>query len=164
MLRDVISRVRRNHALEHGTISLLLQRGMKPPLGGYSTPGGFFVFGGTTSTDVSNAAVEALSRLKQGESELAVSPFCGTNLATAALLAGAAATLVLGKGEKRLQKLPTAGIVILAATMLARPVGNTLQRRYTTLADARDMDISGVRRVWSGPLTVHRVSTRIGPR
>ena len=62
MLRDVISRVRRNHALEHGTISLLLQRGMKPPLGGYSTPGGFFVFGGTTSTDVSDAAVEALSR------------------------------------------------------------------------------------------------------
>ena len=162
MLRDAISRVRRNHALEHATVSVLLAGDMRPPLGGYSTTGGFFVIGSTTLEDVSEAAGEALSRLKDGERELAVSPFCGTNLATAALLAGAVATLVMGRSDKRLQRLPTAGMAIVAATMLARPIGNALQRRYTTLSDAREVEINGVRRVWAGPLTVHRVSTRMG--
>ena len=164
MVREAISRIRRNHALEHATVSLLLARGMRPPLGGYSTTGGFVIFGSTTLEDVSEAASEALVRLQGGESELAVSPFCGTNLATGALLAGAVATLIMGRTEKRLRRLPTAGMAIVAATMVARPIGNAIQRRYTTLSDARDVEIDGVRRVWGGPFTVHWVSTRMGRR
>ena len=99
MLRDVISRIRRNHAIEHATVSLLMARGIKPPLGGYSTAGGFLIIGGVTLEEVSEATLEALGRLKGGESGLAVSPFCGTNLVTGALLAGAAAALVMGNSK-----------------------------------------------------------------
>ena len=162
MLRDVISRIRRNHAIEHATVSLLMARGIKPPLGGYSTAGGFLIIGGVTLEEVSEAARAALGRLKGGESGLAVSPFCGTNLVTGALLAGAAAALVMGNSKgKRLQRLPSVGMAAVIATMLARPIGNALQRRYTTLSDARGVEIDGVRQVCAGPLRVHRVSTRM---
>ena len=161
-LRDVISRVRRNHAIEHATVSLLMARGTRPPLGGYSTAGGFFIFGRATLEEVSQAAHEALARLRDGESGLAVSPFCGTNLVAGALLAGAAAALVMGNSRgKRLQRLPVVGVAAVAATMLARPVGNALQRRYTTLSDARGVEIDGVRQVFAAPLRVHRVRTRM---
>ena len=161
-LRDVISRVRRNHAIEHATVSLLMAGGIRPPLGGYSTAGGFFIFGRATLEEVSEAADEALARLRDGESGLAVSPFCGTNLVAGALLAGAAAALVMGNSRgKRLQRLPVVGVAAVAATMLARPVGNALQRRYTTLSDARGVEIDGVRQVCGWPLTVHRVRTRM---
>ena len=164
-LRDVISRVRRNHAIEHATVSLLMSRGIRPPLGGYSTAGGYFIFGRVTLDEVSQAAHEALARLRDGESGLAVSPFCGTNLVAGALLAGAAAALVMGNSRgKRLQRLPVVGIAAIAATMLARPVGNALQRRYTTLSDASGVEIDEVRQVFAGSFSVHRVRTRMAPR
>ena len=183
-LRDVISRVRRNHAIEHATVSLLMARGTRPPLGGYSTAGGFFIFGRATLEEVSQAAHEALARLRDGESGLAVSPFCGTNLVAGALLAGAAAALVMGNSRgKRLQRLPVVGVAAVAAnsrgkrqvfaaplrvhrvaavaaTMLARPVGNALQRRYTTLSDARGVEIDGVRQVLAGSFRVHELRRR----
>ena len=162
MMQDVISRVRRNHAIEHATVSLLMSRGTRPPLGGYSTAGGFFIFGRATLEEVFEAAHEALARLKDGESKLAVSPFCGTNLVAGALLAGAAAALVMGNSRgKRLQRLPVVGVAAVAATMLARPLGNALQRRYTTLPDARGVEIEGVTQVFAGSFRVYRVRTRM---
>ena len=40
-----ISAVRKNHGLEHATVSLLLERGTSAPMGGYSVPGGFIIWG-----------------------------------------------------------------------------------------------------------------------
>ncbi len=161
-LSDMVSRVRRNHGVEHAVVSLLMARGVRRPLGGYSTSGGFFIFGRATLEEVSEAAADAIARLRGGDSRLAVSPFCGTNLVVQALLAGTAAAIVMGGSEKRIRRLPAAGIAILAATMLARPIGNALQRHCTTLSDAREVEIDGVKQVWAGPFTVHRVSTRMG--
>ena len=155
--------VRRNHALEHATVAILLDRGARPPLGGYSTPGGFFIFGRLTTESVSDAAWEALERLREGEHELAISPFCGTNLVTRALLTGLVTAFIMGREQRRLRRVPTIAVGILGAAIVARPIGNALQRRYTTLAEPAGQEIVDVRRVWAGPLTVHRVRTRFAP-
>ncbi len=154
-----IRRIRQNHALEHATVAILLEMGVPTPLGGYSTSGGFFIFGRASTETVREAANEALARLKSGRSELAVSPYCGTNLATGALLAGLLTTLILGRGKKRLTRLPLAVGAIIGASLVSRPLGNALQRRYTTLADVEGVAISRIRRLWAGSLPVHRVST-----
>jgi hypothetical protein len=156
-MRDLLRHVRRNHALEHGTVAVLLERGARPPLGGYSTPGGFFIFGGLTLESVSDAAREALGRMREGERDLAISPFCGTNLVTRALLTGLVTALIMGKKQRRLRRMPALAAGMIAAAVVSRPLGNALQRRYTTLAEPVGQEIVDVRRVWAGPFTVHRV-------
>ena len=96
----LLNNVRRNHALEHGTVTMLLEAGARTPLGGYSTSGGFFIFGRASLEEVRTAAQEALASLQSGREELAISPHCGTNLATAALLGGPP-----GEGDSRSRPL-----------------------------------------------------------
>ena len=43
MFKETITQIRRNHALEHGTVAVLMERGVTTPLGGYSTRRGFFI-------------------------------------------------------------------------------------------------------------------------
>ena len=73
MIASTIRHVRQNHALEHATVAMLLEGGIRPPLGGYSTPGGFFIFGRAPTDVVTQAATEALLRLTEGQRSLAVS-------------------------------------------------------------------------------------------
>jgi hypothetical protein len=84
---EVVQATRKNHAWEHATIGLLLQRGqVRGGVAGRATANGFYVFGRVAQRDVVLAAVESLARLQQGEAELAISPFCGTNLVVTGLL------------------------------------------------------------------------------
>ena len=159
MIGDLARRTRRNHGLEHATVLGLLDRGVSPPLAGYSTPGGFFVFGKVSTPIVREAAENALVRLAAGERELAVSRYCGTTLMTGAMLSGLVAALVLGRGPGRFRRIPSAATAILLTTMVSGPLGDMLQRRYTTSADVSGMAITGARRIWAGPYTLHRVST-----
>ena len=129
MIGDLTRRVRRNHGLEHATVSELLDRGVSPPLAGYSTPGGFFVLGNVSTRTVTEAAENALMRLAQGEHELAVSRYCGTTLMTGAMLSGLAAALVLGGGPGRFRRIPSAATAILLATIASKPLGDMLQRK-----------------------------------
>ncbi len=158
MTSNPIRHVRQNHALEHATVAVLLEKGIRPPLGGYSTAGGFFIFGRASSETVSDAVYEAFTRMKEGQKELAVSPYCGTNLATGALLAGLLTTAILGRRKGRLRRFPFAVAAIVGATLASRPLGNSLQRRYTTLAEVSDLEITGIRRLWKGSYTIHRIS------
>ena len=82
-----LDRVRRNHALEHATIAVLIENGVRPPLAGYSVPGGFLVYGRVSTEMLSAASSQALDRLQSGERELAISPYCGSNLVVGAVLA-----------------------------------------------------------------------------
>ena len=163
MITKLVRQVRRNHGLEHAAVAVLMERGVRPPMGGYSFPGGFFVLSKASTEIVSEAAHEALERLRAEEPELAVSPFCGTNLATGALLAAALSALVLGRKEGRLRRIPTAAGAILGAMLVSRPLGNALQRHYTTLADVSGLEITGVKNLLgslTGRFTVHKVRTR----
>jgi len=76
-----ISRTRRNHSLEHATIHVLSKKFPNVTLAGMSSPSGFTLIGDVATEDVAEAAIEALRRLREGESQLALHPNCGTNFA-----------------------------------------------------------------------------------
>ena len=106
------------------------------------------------------AATEALERLRSGESELAIHPGCGTNLATTALLAGTFAWFVL-RGNKsiltRILLLPFAVTFAVIGVLLARPLGPWLQKYITTEANPGNLQIVDILPLRKG---VHRVITR----
>lgn len=157
---EPIRRTRRNHALEHATVELLLQEGLGPPIGGYSIPTGFFIFGRVGTEQLTLKAYEALRLLKQGEKQLAISPYCGTNLATSVLLAGALMSVILGpKRRRNYRRLPLALVAGVGAAIVGRPLGMALQR-FTTLAAADNLEITRVRRIGSiGEFSIHKVDT-----
>ncbi len=156
------SRLRRNHALEHATIHILSARQPKTTLIGRSDPRGFFLFGDATMQAVADAAQEALARLRNGESRLAIHPNCGTNLLTAGLLGGSAAFAVLAgsrDGRGRLSRLPLAIAATAFGLLIAQPLGTALQRSVTTQADPKGLEILEVKTWRRGRTTLHRVLT-----
>ena len=162
-LKDTLNRIRRNHALEHAVVTLLLERGVSPPLGGYSTRGGFFIVAAVPTTDLAEIVAAALAKLNAGESELAVSPHCGTNLATGALITSLITRVVIGKRKMPLWKrLPLLAVAALAGGLLGRRVGDVIQRRYTTLARMDALQIVSITPILHGdPPRLHRIATRI---
>ena len=159
MLKDAIRQIRRNHALEHGTVAVLLERGVMPPLGGYSTRGGFFILSKASTDTVTEAAFEALGRITEGQRQLAISRHCGTNMVAGAVLAGLLTAFLMGRRGGRLPRIPAVAAAIIGANILSRPIGNELQRRYTTLADLAGVEITDVYPLWKGRYTAHRVCT-----
>ena len=99
----IIGAVRRNHALEHATMQILAEKYKGVRMAGLSNPQGFLLIADLPTEIVTEAALEAEKRLKAGESQLAIHPHCGTNLAAPALAAGAAAWLALlaSSGSKK---------------------------------------------------------------
>ena len=156
---DVVNGVRRNHGIEHGTVAVLLEQGVSPPMGGNATPGGFFIYSKASTGQVEAAAREALARMEEGESDLAVSPYCGTNLVVSAVVAAGVSYLAARlSGSSR----PTFSALLwgaLASAVLARPLGALLQRHCTTLPDVEGVEIVSVTGYRIGPLVVQRVET-----
>ena len=144
MIRDLLDKIRMNHALEHATIALLLQaEKIAPPLAGYSAPRGFFIFGHVATEDVEAASAEALERLKDGQSDLAISYFCGTNILVGGTLTAVASALALGR-RNRLKHLSSAVSAATVALMASPALGRWLQKNVTTLASVEDMDVGRV--------------------
>ena len=48
----LVDSVRRNHAIEHATVTLMLERGMRVPMGGYSISPGFIIWSRASPEDV----------------------------------------------------------------------------------------------------------------
>lgn len=163
----VISRVRRNHALEHATMNVLNERYKKLRLVGHSSVRGFYIYGDVPVEDVIAAAKEGLQRLKAGRREMAVHPTCGTNLAIAGILAGVGAILAFGGLSRNrpknlfqgLLRLPVACAAAMVGIFLAQPLGPLLQARVTTEADVGDMDIIDVAQERRAGILVHHVRT-----
>jgi len=158
-------RVRSNHALEHATLHVLQQKGLKTQLGGISDIGGFWIYGEVESDILLEAAKEGLKRLIAGEKELAIHPNCGTNIAVGGLAAGGMAWLsMLGarrNARKFLRRLPAAVVLGVVGYKLARPYGPKLQERITTNADVSGLEIVEVVKHDVMGHTVHRVATRL---
>ncbi|HYL44211.1 MAG TPA: DUF6391 domain-containing protein [Ktedonobacteraceae bacterium] len=137
------SAVRQNHALEHATIVLLSRKYPEVRLSGNSTALGFFVYGNIPTEAILPAAQEALALLRTTQPELAIHERCGTNLAVAGTLTGLAALVV----AKMRRPYNSANNVILASTtavILARPLGLTVQRYFTTKTPNTSMVIEKV--------------------
>src|ERR671929_15874 len=90
--------LRRNHALEHATIVVMMERAPGRKLNGFSTDDGFFVQGVRSVSEVESAAREALRRLQNGEKRLAIHRNCGTTLVAANLLAAVFFLAAVGIG------------------------------------------------------------------
>ena len=162
-----ISRVRRNHALEHATVHVLAEQHRNLRLVGRSSLWGFTIYGEIPTEAVIAATQEALRRLKAGQRRMAIHPNCGSNLAVAGVLAGLGAFLALGGGSadrgknrwERLARLPLAFTAATVGIILAQPLGTALQAHITTQADVGDLHVVGVRQERKGGLLVHRVRT-----
>jgi hypothetical protein len=150
--------IRQNHALEHATIHVLTQRNPYLHLIGRTTPKGFLIYGQVETELVAGAASEALARLQRGEKELAVHPRCGTNIATAGVLAGLSAFAVTSvRSKSRLAKLPQILLATTAAIIVAQPLGLALQEYLTTSPQVEKVRIEKITRQVKGGITVHRV-------
>ena len=144
MLAKLIGSVRRNHALEHATISVLMGRlGPDTRLMGRATANGFYVYGDIPSEELAESAEQGLKRLQRGESGLAVSPLCGTNLAVAGVMAGLASTVSSGH-RGRWERLPGVLLACMLAVLAAQPLGRLVQKYVTTSPDLNDVEIIGV--------------------
>ena len=157
MFSDLIHNTRRNHALEHATVQLLIAKlGPDLRLAGRASQNGFFLYGNLPSEAVTQCTHEALQRLKSGEGYWAVTSLCGTNIATAGILAGLASTVALGSGKKRnLQGAMLAGMV---AVTVAQPLGRYIQRYITTSPDLEGTEIVSIETKPNSRM--HRVTTR----
>lgn len=159
----LILETRRNHALEHATIHILSAKYPERHIAGHSNPTGFFILGNVTREDLSAAVKEGLTRLRAGERNLAIHAGCGTNFATAALLAGTLAWLPLSGAKstrRRLWLLPFAVIFGVLGYVLSQPLGPLMQAKVTTEADPGDMQIESITLLRKRGLAVHRVITR----
>jgi len=139
--------LRRNHALEHATIVVMMEREPGRKLSGFSTDEGYFVQGVRSFEEVETAAREALRRLRSGEKGLAVHRNCGTTIVAANLLAAIFFIAALGIGLYMQWPLYLLilGSVILAFALRV-PLSLLLQRFVTTDADLTNAEVGWVER------------------
>jgi hypothetical protein len=158
-----ISRIRRNHGLEHATIHLLSEEKPGRPLAGHSDAGGFWLLGEVGTEELTEVVQQALSRMQNGERDLAVHPNCGTNFATSGVFAGFGAFLAFtGSGSKfreKLERLPLAMMFATIGLILSQPLAFKLQREVTTSGDPGELRILRVTRTTLNGRTAHRVET-----
>ena len=160
----ILSRIRRNHGLEHATLTTLARRFPGSPSPATPTRAASGSSGTWRPKPSPRPPLEALDRLRKGERGLAMHPNCGTNFAVAGTLAGlAGATAMLGSGTPP----PEAG----APAPGSRPGHPGADRRPAAGLDASsraspppairgDLSITQVLRQEQGKLVLHRISTK----
>jgi len=156
----VLSRIRRNHGLEHATITILSERFPHVPLAGWSFPGGFFLLGNVDTEDVQEATGHALARMQNGERRLAIHPNCGTNYAVSGFVAGLLAWLGMAGAKSKRDKVERLPLVITLATVgliLSQPLGPKVQEHITTSGDPQGLVVTDVFPIQFGDLKLHRV-------
>ena len=156
--RSFSERVRRNHSVEHATLHVVARDYPDLSLVGRSDWGGFTIYGPIDTEVLRQAAHEAYDRLRAGQTDLAVHPNCGTNLAVTGLLVGAAVLvgLIGGRGN-RWRRWPLTFASLVGALTLAAPLGPAVQRHMTTNPDMEGVEIRNVTRVRGGRMPIHRV-------
>ena len=159
----LLFRIRRNHGLEHATITILSQRFPYRALAGYTFPGGFFLMGDVPTEDVREAVIQALSRMNNGERYLAVHPNCGTNYVVSGFVAGALAWLgMAGAKDKRdkVERLPLVITLAILGLIVSQPLGPKIQERITTSGDPQGLSVVDISPLRFGRFSLHRVVTQ----
>lgn len=136
-------RIRQNHALEHATITIL--SGMLPNLSisARSSSHGFTIFGDVDLGQLRLALDEALRRLQAGEAELAIHPNCGTNIVVGASVLTLGTLLGMASNRPR-TRAASAAVSSLAGLMAARPLGELVQKHFTTLPDLKGVRVTDI--------------------
>lgn len=135
-------KVRRNHALEHGTINVIEEKYGIPMMSGLASEEGFTVNGPVSGDLALGAAREALERLKRGERNLAVHERCGTTIVVVnTLMSVVFILLLLFTGSLGLFTV----ILALGASWLLGPyAGRYAQVYMTTATDVEGVEIVGI--------------------
>ena len=124
---------------------------------------GFTILGDLTTEQVAAAVDAALQRLRNGETNLALQPYCGTNLLVSGALAGSVAWLSLaGTGSDRrakLERFPLMVLLVGLAVFAAQPLGMLLQARVTTDANPATLSVREIRCQKLGAVTIHQILT-----
>lgn len=159
----MISRIRRNHALEHATLQVLAEDDAHLSAAGYSDMNGFMIVGNISTDQLHLAVNDALDRLSAGETSLAIHPHCGTNYVAQGIVAGALAWLaMLGTGSsvgKKLERLPSVMLLATVGLMAAQPLGPRLQAVLTTDPDIGELEVTEIARLERQGTPIHRVRT-----
>lgn len=162
-LIPIVSQVRRNHGLEHATLHVISEKLPGISVAGVSSLYGFILLADLPTESVTEAVLEALKRLKGGETTLAVHENCGTNLAVSSFLAAGAAWLAMagtGKDAKlRLYRLPLAVLLAIPIFFLSKPLGPWLQQHLTTSAVPENMSLAQVSSLHVGGRNIHTIRT-----
>lgn len=162
-MTSIVESTRRNHALEHATMTVLAQHYKGVRMMGHSNPGGFVLLADLPTEIVTDAVLEAQHRLEAGESDLAVHPNCGTNLAVASLAGGAVYFLVLElltkKDRSSWWKWFIALLAAFPAFVIARPLGLKVQRVITTEPDLGGLSVRQVTSQKTGNSFIHVIRT-----
>lgn len=171
--RELLARVRRNHALEHASINLLMQRYPDARIAGLSGPLGFMLLSTLTGEQIVPMVREALGSLKAGQADLALHRNCGTNLVITAGLTTLATIVGLGRyvyprGQKErsllgfLERLPQVVLLNVMALVAAAPLSRWAQANVTTDAELQGVEIASVFTDYRGSLHRITVHTRHG--
>jgi uncharacterized protein DUF6391 len=159
-LDDVLfgRRVRQNHALEHATITILSDMMPNLSINARSFSDGFIIFRDLDLGLLRRAIDEALRRLQAGESQLAIHPNCGTNLAVGVSLMTIGTMLGLASSSTR-TRVASAAASSMFGWAAARPIGEFVQKHFTTLPDLKGVRVTEIfRRKWLG-MTIIEVRT-----
>lgn len=126
----IVRRTRRNHGLEHATITLLSRRIKGLQMAGRSDEHGFTLMGEAPTDQIEASVNEALRRMRAGEHGLAVHPNCGTNLVTTGLLTTLVGALGLGGASRResFNRLPMVMVLMMGTVLFSQPLGLSLQK------------------------------------
>lgn len=158
-----LSRIRRNHGLEHATLHVLAERYPRQSIAGHSNPDGFWLIGDLPTEAVQSAVEEGLRRLKNGERQLAVHPNCGTNMVVAGTIAGlAGASAMFGVGKRwqdKLERLPLAAALATFGLILAQPLAIRLQENVTTSGEPGNLEVVEVIPSQQGRFKAYRIVT-----
>ena len=151
--------VRRNHAIEHATVSILTEQKIKSAVIGFAIPSGFIIYSKSDKDEILSAANHGLKLMKSGISEISISQFCGTNLVVAALLTGVS-TLLLGKilGKKSKNILNITNGFLLSA-LLSKPIGRIVQKYVTTDSNVKNIQIKNIVSLKIGTFHINFIST-----
>jgi hypothetical protein len=159
-----VSRIRRNHGLEHATMTILAQQFPNTPMAGRSSTSGFWLLGDVPTEAIQEAISQALARMKAGEHHLAVHPHCGTNYVVSGTLAGmAGATAMSGVGPRfrdKLDRIPLAASLATLALIAAQPLASLVQARLTTSGEPGDLEVADIIPTRRGGIVAHHVLTQ----
>lgn len=160
----IVSRLRRNHGLEHASLNVLSRKFPHHKLAGHSDLRGFWLFGDVSIEDVRDAIEEALARIRHGEVDLTIHATCGTNFVTAGILAGLAAWVsLIGSGQRsrdRFERLPLAMMLATLGVLIGYPLGLQLQTGVTTCGEMKNLQVVEILAGRKGGSMAYRVTTR----